>query len=81
LTHNHGTEDDDAFSYHNGNTEPRGFGHVGFLVDDVKVASQLLEDAGVKFQKRPHEGSMRGIAFALDPDNYWVEIIQRGLNV
>ena len=35
LTHNHGTEDDAAFSYHNGNTEPKGFGHVGFLVDDV----------------------------------------------
>ena len=35
LTHNHGTEDDPNFSYHNGNTEPKGFGHVGFLVDDV----------------------------------------------
>jgi len=24
-------------------------------------------------------GSMRGIAFAYDPDGYWVEIIQRGV--
>ena len=24
LTHNHGTEDDDKFSYHNGNTEDNG---------------------------------------------------------
>ncbi len=26
LTHNHGTELDDAFAYHDGNSDPRGFG-------------------------------------------------------
>lgn len=35
LTHNHGTETDPAFAHHNGNTDPRGFGHIGFIVDDV----------------------------------------------
>ena len=36
LTHNHGTENDPDFKHYNGNEEGRqGFGHVGFLVDDV----------------------------------------------
>ena len=81
LTHNHGTEDDPAFCYHNGNTEPRGFGHVGFLVDDVYAACEHLEKNGVSFQKKPDDGKMKGLAFALDPDNYWVEIIPRGFTI
>ncbi len=32
---------------------------------------------GVGFKKRPDEGRMKGLAFALDPDGYWVEIIKR----
>jgi lactoylglutathione lyase len=36
LTHNHGTESDPDFKgYHNGNTDPRGFGHIGFLTDNL----------------------------------------------
>lgn len=35
LTHNHGTEKQESFRYHNGNDEEdgqlRGFGHTGFL--------------------------------------------------
>jgi lactoylglutathione lyase len=35
LTHNHGTESQVDFKYHNGNDEDqgqvRGFGHTGFL--------------------------------------------------
>jgi lactoylglutathione lyase len=81
LTHNHGTEDDEAFSYHNGNTDPKGFGHIGFLVDDVYKACEHYEQAGVSFIKKPDGGKMRGLAFVKDPDGYWVEIIQRGLKV
>ena len=82
LTHNHGTEKDPDFAYHNGNDQDkgqlRGFGHTGFLVDDLEASCSYLEKEGsVRFKKRPEEGSMRGLAFALDPDNYWVEIIQR----
>ncbi|KAK3284571.1 hypothetical protein CYMTET_7787, partial [Cymbomonas tetramitiformis] len=79
LTHNHGTENDADFAHHNGNVEPhRGFGHIGYLVDDVYTASAALEAAGVEFQKKPDEGGMKGLAFAKDPDGYWIEIIKRG---
>lgn len=48
LTHNHGTESDDSFAYHNGNTDPRGFGHIAFNVDDVYAVCAELESQGVK---------------------------------
>mmetsp|Transcript_78275 Transcript_78275/g.95807 ORF Transcript_78275/g.95807 Transcript_78275/m.95807 type:complete len:111 (+) Transcript_78275:3-335(+) len=80
LTHNWGTENDDNFSYHNGNDEPQGFGHIGFLVDDLNQTCDILEnECNVVFKKRPNDGKMRGIAFVYDPDGYWVEIIQRGV--
>eukprot|EP00596_Hydrurales_sp_CCMP1899_P008619 CAMPEP_0119043406 /NCGR_PEP_ID=MMETSP1177-20130426/21597_1 /TAXON_ID=2985 /ORGANISM="Ochromonas sp, Strain CCMP1899" /LENGTH=357 /DNA_ID=CAMNT_0007011415 /DNA_START=193 /DNA_END=1269 /DNA_ORIENTATION=+ len=83
LTHNHGTESNVDFKYHNGNDEDkdgmtRGFGHTGFLVDDLDAACAYMEEKGVIFKKKPSEGAMRGLAFAYDPDGYWVEIIQRG---
>jgi lactoylglutathione lyase len=40
----------------------RGFGHVGFLVDDLDAACAFLEESGVSFKKRPAEGNMRGEA-------------------
>lgn len=47
------------------------------MTKDVYAASAELEAQGVKFQKRPDEGRMKGLAFALDPDGYWVEIVKR----
>ena len=80
-----GTETDDAFRHYSGNesrpengTDGRGFGHIGFLVDDVYAACSELEPLGYGFKKRPDEGGMKGLAFAYDPDGYWVEIIKRG---
>lgn len=76
LTHNHGTELEEKTPYHNGNTEPRGFGHICFSVPDIKAACARFEALGVPFQKKLGEGGMKDIAFIKDPDNYWVEIIE-----
>ena len=74
LTHNWGTEDDESFSYHNGNSDPKGFGHIGVCVPDVYKASERFEQLGVEFIKKPNEGRMPGLAFIKDPDGYWIEI-------
>ncbi|WP_416424776.1 lactoylglutathione lyase [Pseudomonas sp. App30] len=76
LTHNHGTENDADFAYHNGNTDPRGFGHICVSVPDIQAACERFEALGVDFQKRLTDGRMKNIAFIKDPDAYWVEIIQ-----
>ncbi|WFD46152.1 lactoylglutathione lyase [Malassezia furfur] len=75
LTHNHGTENDPDFHYHNGNDKPQGYGHIGISVENVEEACARFERLGVRFQKRLTDGKMRSIAFLLDPDNYWVEIL------
>jgi lactoylglutathione lyase len=49
------------------------------MTPDVYAACAELEAAGVRFQKRPDEGRMKGIAFALDPDGYWIEVVQADL--
>lgn len=76
LTHNHGTELEAETPYHNGNTEPRGFGHLCVSVPDVNAACARFEALGVTFQKRLTDGRMRHIAFIRDPDEYWIEILQ-----
>ena len=52
LTHNHGTETDDDFKHFNGNDDDRkGFGHIGFLVDDVYKACEEIGKMGYGFKK------------------------------
>ncbi|KAG9241260.1 Glyoxalase/Bleomycin resistance protein/Dihydroxybiphenyl dioxygenase [Calycina marina] len=76
LTWNYGTEKDADFKYHNGNDEPQGFGHLCISVDDLDAACQRFEDLKIKWKKRLTDGRMRHVAFILDPDNYWIEVIQ-----
>jgi len=80
LCHNWGTESDPNFQGYKSGNEPghKGFGHLCVLVDDLQRSCDRFTELGVKFKKRPEEGSMRHIAFLLDPDNYWIEIVQKG---
>ncbi|KAL9610172.1 MAG: hypothetical protein Q9167_005100 [Letrouitia subvulpina] len=76
LTWNYGTEADPEFRYHDGNSEPQGFGHICVTVDDLDAACERFEQKGVKWKKRLTDGRMRNVAFVLDPDGYWVEVVQ-----
>ena len=79
LTHNYGTENQDDFSYHDGNAQPQGFGHICFNVPDLQAAVAWFDQNNVAFKKRPEDGMMKNIAFIKDPDGYWIEIVQSTL--
>ena len=76
LTWNYGTEKDASFAYHDGNAEPQGFGHIAVSVDDIQAACDRFEAGGARFKKKLTDGRMKNIAFVLDPDGYWIEVIQ-----
>ena len=78
LCHNHGVENDDNFTVNNGNgKEHRGFGHICFTVKDIANVEKGLLESNVKFQKKLADGRQKNIAFALDPDGYWIELVER----
>lgn len=71
LTHNHGTENDEAFSYHNGNTDPKGFGNLSFVTADPEKSAQLLIASGAK---RVDGSGEAGVVLA-SPSGYWVRLL------
>jgi len=82
LTHNYGSEAKEADQvYHTGNNYDGcngGFGHIGITVPDVYEACERFHSLGCKFKKSPNSGGMKGLAFVLDPDGYWIEVIRNG---
>jgi len=97
LTWNYGTEKQEGKVYHDGNSQPQGFGHIcklktvtsfpvdclltiafpaGVSVDDIEAACARFESLNVEWKKRLTDGKMKNIAFILDPDGYWIEVIQ-----
>jgi lactoylglutathione lyase len=45
-------------------------------VDDLDAACARFESLNVSWKKRLTDGRMKNIAFILDPDNYWIEVVQ-----
>lgn len=79
LCHNHGVEHDHNYTLNNGNgKEHRGFGHICISVDNIEECEKKLLADGVKFQKKLADGRQHNIAFALDPNGYWIELIEHG---
>jgi len=76
LTHNWGSENDANLKFHDGNTEPKGFGHICFSVPDVYKACERFEKYKMEFVKKADDGSMKPLAFVKDPDGYWIEIVE-----
>jgi lactoylglutathione lyase len=44
----------------------------------VYATTAALQARGAEFAKLPDAGSMKGLAFAKDPDGYLIELIKRG---
>ena len=65
LTWNYGTEKEEGQVYHNGNTEPQGFGHICISVDNLDAACKRFEEKGVQWKKRLTDGRMKNVAFVL----------------
>ncbi|MEM9459610.1 MAG: VOC family protein [Myxococcota bacterium] len=67
LTHNWDQEE----PYSGG----RNFGHLAYLVDDIYVTCERLQQAGVTINRPPRDGHM---AFVRSPDLISIELLQKG---
>lgn len=79
LTHNWGSEHQKEFSYHDGNAEPQGFGHICFSVPNLEAAEKWFDENNVSFIKRSDQGKMKNVIFVKDIDGYWIEVVQADL--
>lgn len=50
--------------------------YVGVSVDNLDAACQRFEGLSVNWKKRLTDGRMKNVAFLLDPDGYWIELVQ-----
>lgn len=65
----------------NGNADPyKGFGHLCVSVSNIAAAQKELLSQKVEFKKKLEDGRQHNIAFVLDPDQYWIELIENELN-
>src|SRR3546814_20181145 len=76
LTHNHGTESQPGPVYHDGNSEPRGFGHICVSAPAVRAACPRMEALRLPFPKKLSDGRMRNIPFIKSPDCHCMQLIQ-----
>lgn len=53
----------------------RNFGHLAFEVDDIYLACERLQKAGVVINRPPRDGRM---AFVRSPDLISIELLQKG---
>ena len=66
---------------YSGNSAPyRGYGHICFAVSNLEEAQKQFLAKGIEFTKKFDEGSLKNIAFILDPDQYWIELIENEIN-
>lgn len=71
LTYNFGVA-----SYESGT----GYGHIALAVDDLDGTLEALKEQGIEPEKPPYqvrEGGSR-LCFVRDPDDYRIELIERG---
>lgn len=76
LTWNFGTENDEHFTYHNGNTDPVGFSHLAFLVENVKA---FCDEQNDDQKKHGIQMSNESMATLKDPDGYFIKLFNRGM--
>jgi len=76
LTHNHGTENDANFKgYHNGNSDPRGFGHIAFVPYPPFTVLSWVEMPLISYIVLPWMTSRR----PANASNSWVLLSRRSL--
>lgn len=81
LTWNWPSETEEPEKYANGNERDagRGFGHTGFLCDDVAATTAALAKEGYTVVRPAGPfADVGSISFVADPDSYWCELIQKG---
>ena len=67
---------DHSFTQYQLNSANASVSNLGVSVDDLNSACERFEGLNVNWKKRLTDGRMKTVAFILDPDNYWIEVIQ-----